>query len=67
MRAWAAPPHSDEARETGAEYPDRRGLGHFCREFSDDDLAVAELEIGHQDLVCARVEGATATTRIRTP
>ena len=34
--------------------------GH--REFGDDDFAVPGLETGDEDLVCAGVEGAAATT-----
>jgi hypothetical protein len=52
------PPHRREAKEAGAEQRDRRRLGYG--DFGDHDLAVAGLEIGDQDLVRARVEGAAA-------
>jgi len=37
-------------------------LGYGRREFGDDDLAVAGLEIGNEDLISAGVKGAAAPT-----
>jgi hypothetical protein len=58
----AAPPDGNEANEAGAEERDGRRLGHCGRKFGNHDLAVAGLEIGDQDLLCARIKGATTTT-----
>jgi hypothetical protein len=60
----AAPSHRGEAEEAGAEQRDRGGLWNRGREFGDHDLAVATLEIRHQDLVYAGVKGPATTTRI---
>jgi hypothetical protein len=51
----AAPPDSSEACR---DQQDGRRLGHCGCKFGDHDFAA--LEIGYQDLVYARVEGAAA-------
>ena len=57
----APPPDSSDAREARREQCDGRRFGHCGHKFGDHHLAFAGLEIGDQDLVRARVEGAAAT------
>jgi hypothetical protein len=57
-----APSHCYAADETGAEQCDGCWLGHCCNELGDYDLPVTALEIGDEDLVYSRVEGATTAT-----
>jgi hypothetical protein len=58
----ASPTRRGKAEETRAEQSDRGRLGYLSKKFGDHDLAVAGLEIGHQDLVGTGVEGAAAKT-----
>ena len=55
----APTPDHGKADKPDAKQRDRPRLWY---EFSDYNLAVAGLEIGDQDLVCARIEGAAAAT-----
>jgi hypothetical protein len=55
----APTPDHGKADKPDAKQRDRPRLWY---EFSDYNLAVAGLEIGDQDLVCARVKGATTAT-----
>jgi hypothetical protein len=59
----ARPRNDGKAGKAHAEQRDRGRLGYGYREFGDEDLAVAGLEISRQDLVRTGVEGAAATTR----
>jgi hypothetical protein len=54
-----APHHNCKAEETRTEQRKRGRLRHHL---SNDDLAVAGLEPGHEDLVRAGIERAAATT-----
>jgi hypothetical protein len=56
----SAPSQRGEAKKADAEQHDRRRLAY--RPFGDHDLTVARPEISSQDLVCARIERAAATT-----
>jgi hypothetical protein len=58
----APPRHYGKACEARSEQRDGRGLGYRRREFGDDDLSIAGLKTGHQDLVRASVEGAAPPT-----
>jgi hypothetical protein len=58
----STPHNSCKAEEARTKQRKRGGLGHLLRQFSDDDLAVAGLEIGDQDLLCASIKGAAAAT-----
>jgi hypothetical protein len=49
--------HRSEAQQASAEQHKRRRLGYS----RDHDLAVAGIEIGHQDLIDAGIERATPT------
>jgi hypothetical protein len=60
LRQPASPPHEAKANETSVEQRERRRLR--CSDFGDHDLAVADLEIGKEDLVDARIERAAAGT-----
>jgi hypothetical protein len=59
----ASSPYDHQAGEADTEQRHRSRLGYGGREFCDDDLAVTNAKIGHQDLVYAGIEGAAATTR----
>src|SRR3984893_3788975 len=60
----ASAPHHGKAGEAHAEQCDGSRLGY---EFGDHDLAVARPEIGDQDLVNARVEGAPTAAGMSSP
>jgi hypothetical protein len=62
-----APSHRSKADKAGAKQCDSRRLWDCGREFGDHDLAVTGLEISDQDLVGARIEGATTATWIMKP
>src|ERR1700682_4507054 len=58
------PSHLGEAKQACAEKRDGRRLGY---EFSDHDFAVTGAEVGDQDLVGARIEGAATPPGPTTP
>jgi hypothetical protein len=59
----SAPPYHGEAKEARTEQSNRCWFRHRGREFGDHDLAVAGVEISHQDLIDARIERAAAPAR----
>jgi hypothetical protein len=59
----AAPPNSNKSSEARSEQRDGRRFGYGGHKFGDHHFAVAGAEIGDQDRVEARVEGAPPTAR----
>jgi hypothetical protein len=59
----ASPRNRSKTDETRTEQRERCRLGHRGRKFGDDDLAIAAPEVGHQDLIDPRIEGAAAAAR----
>ena len=53
----ATPRNGGKAGQAHAEQRDGCRFGHRGGQFGDDDLAVAGLKIGNQDLVYAGIEG----------
>src|SRR5260370_38932038 len=63
----ATPRNGGKAGQAHAEQRDGCRFGHRGGQFGDDDLAVAGLKIGNQDLVYAGIEGATTATWVSQP
>jgi hypothetical protein len=62
QRLAPPPPHSRKPKEARTKQRKRGWLRHLCREFGNDDLAVAAPDIRYQDLVRAGVERAATAT-----